>query len=79
VLDKYWQVGGVRYVFFFLSVSSSLSPLLSCPILPSAWDEDILADDTRIEDNILVTKTGYQNLTTVPKDPVEVEGIIRSS
>jgi Xaa-Pro dipeptidase len=41
VLEKYWQVGGVR-----------------------------------IEDNILVTETGYDNLTTVVKDVAGMEKII---
>ncbi|KAF2141476.1 uncharacterized protein K452DRAFT_228765 [Aplosporella prunicola CBS 121167] len=41
VLEKYWEVGGVR-----------------------------------IEDNILVTEDGYENLTDTPKEAAEVEGII---
>jgi Xaa-Pro dipeptidase len=41
VLNKYWDVGGVR-----------------------------------IEDNILITKTGYENLTTAIKDVAEMEKII---
>ncbi|KAH7162114.1 putative Xaa-Pro aminopeptidase [Dactylonectria estremocensis] len=41
VLDKYWDVGGVR-----------------------------------IEDNILITPTGYENLTTVPKEAAELESMI---
>ncbi|KAI8724388.1 putative Xaa-Pro aminopeptidase PEPP [Fusarium sp. LHS14.1] len=42
VLDKYWDVGGVR-----------------------------------IEDNVLVTPTGVDNLTTAIKDPDQLEGMIR--
>ncbi|KAK1756564.1 putative Xaa-Pro aminopeptidase [Echria macrotheca] len=44
VLEKYWDVGGVR-----------------------------------IEDNIVVTKTGSENLTTVVKDPAEMERIIAAN
>ncbi len=44
VLNKYWEVGGVR-----------------------------------IEDNLLITKDGYQNLTTAVKDVDEMEKIIRES
>ncbi|ODA76783.1 hypothetical protein RJ55_07298 [Drechmeria coniospora] len=40
VLDRYWDVGGVR-----------------------------------IEDNILVTETGYENLTTAVKEPAEMEAV----
>ncbi|KAH6668732.1 putative Xaa-Pro aminopeptidase pepP [Halenospora varia] len=44
VLNKYWEVGGVR-----------------------------------IEDNILVTESGYENLTTAVKDVAEMEKIINGS
>ncbi|KAK5989670.1 putative Xaa-Pro aminopeptidase [Cladobotryum mycophilum] len=44
VLEKYWDVGGVR-----------------------------------IEDNILVTETGYENLTTTIKEPAEVEALMAAS
>ncbi|AEO58636.1 hypothetical protein MYCTH_2306107 [Thermothelomyces thermophilus ATCC 42464] len=44
VLEKYWDVGGVR-----------------------------------IEDNLVITKTGAENLTTTLKDPDEVERLISSS
>jgi Xaa-Pro dipeptidase len=44
VLNKYWEVGGVR-----------------------------------IEDNILITKDGFQNLTTAVKDVDEMEKIIHES
>ena len=44
VLNKYWEVGGVR-----------------------------------IEDNLLITKDGFQNLTTAVKDVDEMEKIIRDS
>ncbi|RDW65348.1 hypothetical protein BP5796_10040 [Coleophoma crateriformis] len=44
VLDRYWDVGGVR-----------------------------------IEDNVLITKDGFENLTTVVKDVDEIEKIISSS
>jgi Xaa-Pro dipeptidase len=41
VLEKYWDVGGVR-----------------------------------IEDNVLVTETGYENLTTVIKELSDVEALL---
>jgi Xaa-Pro dipeptidase len=44
LLNKYWEVGGVR-----------------------------------IEDNILITKTGYENLTTAIKDVDEMEKMINES
>ncbi|KIH90522.1 Xaa-Pro dipeptidase [Sporothrix brasiliensis 5110] len=44
VLDKYWDVGGVR-----------------------------------IEDNLVITKTGSDNLTTAPKDPDELLAIINGA
>jgi Xaa-Pro dipeptidase len=44
MLNKYWDVGGVR-----------------------------------IEDNILITKEGHENLTTAIKDVAEMERLINSS
>jgi Xaa-Pro dipeptidase len=44
VLNKYWDVGGVR-----------------------------------IEDNLLITKDGYENLTTAVKDVDEMEKLINGS
>ena len=38
--------------------------------------ENEVADNDRIEDNLLVTETGYENLTTVPKVLEEVELIV---
>lgn len=32
-----------------------------------------------LTDNVLVTENGYENLTTVPKEVAEVEGIISPS
>jgi Xaa-Pro dipeptidase len=33
----------------------------------------------RIEDNVLVTETGYENLTTTPKDPEEIERLVQAA
>jgi Xaa-Pro dipeptidase len=44
VLNRFWEVGGVR-----------------------------------IEDNILITKDGYENLTTAVKDVAEMEKLINGS
>lgn len=33
----------------------------------------------RIEDNVVITETGYINLTSVVKDPDELEKLIASS
>lgn len=44
VLDRYWEVGGVR-----------------------------------IEDNILITKEGYENLTTAVKEVDKMEELINSA
>jgi Xaa-Pro dipeptidase len=44
VLNKFWEVGGVR-----------------------------------IEDNILITKYGYENLTTAVKDVTKMEELINGS
>jgi len=40
---------------------------------------DVLTDQLRIEDNILITKNGTENLTTTIKDPDEMEKLISSS
>ena len=40
---------------------------------------DCLSDSRRIEDNIVITKTGSENLTTTIKDPDEMERIISAS
>ena len=36
----------------------------------------IMADEIRIEDNLVITETGCENLTDAPKDPEELERII---
>lgn len=37
------------------------------------------AEANRIEDNVVITKTGVENLTTVIKDADELEKLISSS
>lgn len=39
---------------------------------------DLLTPD-RIEDNVLVTKSGHENLTTAVKEAAEMESIITSA
>lgn len=68
VLEKYWDVGGVRYVD---------CDLFAC----MGWKGRmlILSLLCRIEDNLVITKDGTYNLTTAPKDPKEMEKIIQQS
>ena len=60
VLNKYWEVGGVR-----IEGKSALE----------FWFVGL----TRGIDNILITKDGYENLTTAVKDVADMEKIINGS
>ncbi|KAK4667736.1 uncharacterized protein QC764_001330 [Podospora pseudoanserina] len=51
------------------------SQYINRPVLDRYWD----VGGVRIEDNIVITKTGTQNLTTAIKDPDEMERLIASS
>lgn len=61
MLDKYWDVGGVR-----------IEGIFSCPI-PSAFLTDSAAD------NILITESGYENLTTTAKEVEDMYKLINGS
>lgn len=49
-----------------------------CPNLQRSMSERC-TDQGRIEDNILITKDGSENLTPTIKDPDELEKIIQAS
>jgi Xaa-Pro dipeptidase len=57
---------------------------LQDPIHSQYIDFDVLnkywsVGGVRIEDNILITKTGYENLTTAVKDVAEMEKLINGA
>ncbi|KMU85521.1 xaa-Pro dipeptidase [Coccidioides immitis H538.4] len=59
-----------------------IEPYLSSPELGKYIDSAVLdkywkVGGVRIEDNLVITQDGYLNLTTVPKDPEEVERIVQ--
>jgi len=41
--------------------------------------DGLVADSCRIEDNIVITKDGSENLTTVVKDADELESLIAAN
>jgi Xaa-Pro dipeptidase len=51
------------------------APYINFDVLNRYWD----VGGVRIEDNILITKDGYENLTTAVKDVDEMESIINGS
>lgn len=61
-----------------------IEPYLRDPVHATHIDAELLkkyweVGGVRIEDNILITKTGYENLTTAIKDVDEMEKIINES
>lgn len=48
---------------------------INLEVLNQYWE----VGGVRIEDNILITKTGYENLTTAVKDVDEMEKLINGS
>ena len=66
VLDRYWKVGGVRIEGMFFLLRSKPHEIMSLGL-------------TRHVDNILVTETGYNNLTTAIKDVDQMTRIIQES
>ncbi|EEP76062.1 hypothetical protein UREG_00910 [Uncinocarpus reesii 1704] len=53
--------------------SPELSKYIDSAVLDKYWK----VGGVRIEDNLVVTQDGFQNLTTVPKDAEEVERIVQ--
>jgi len=51
------------------------SPYISFDVLNKYWD----VGGVRIEDNLLITEKGYENLTTAVKDVAEMEKLINGS
>lgn len=51
------------------------SPYINFEVLNKYWD----VGGIRIEDNILITETGYENLTDTPKSVEEMEAIINGA
>ena len=84
VLEGFWGVGGVRIEGSFLLLL--FLPSLSCFSFTTGqvrfwgcYDEvwrRMLADIVGVLDDVLVTKDGYENLTTAPKGIEEMERII---
>ncbi|MCJ1434932.1 hypothetical protein MMC27_004302 [Xylographa pallens] len=61
-----------------------VEPYLGDPVHQEHIDKEVLerywdVGGVRIEDNVLVTQNGYENLTTAVKDVAEMERIINSS
>lgn len=61
-----------------------IEPYLSDPVHSAFINVDVLnkywdVGGVRIEDNILITKHGYENLTPTPKQIEDLEKIINSS
>lgn len=59
-----------------------LEPYLKNPETSKYFDTNVLekywsVGGVRIEDNVVVTESGHINLTTTPKDPEEVEKLVR--
>ena len=51
------------------------SPYINFEVLTKYWD----VGGIRIEDNLLITETGYENLTDAVKSVDEMEKIINSA
>lgn len=61
-----------------------IEPYLTDPAHSKFIDQDVLKSywavgGVRIEDNILITKDGYENLTTVPKEIEDMEKLINGA
>jgi Xaa-Pro dipeptidase len=65
------QIYFCRFIIDPVLKSSELGKYIDAAVLERYWS----VGGVRIEDNIHITKDGYDNLTTAPKVTAEVEGL----
>lgn len=69
------QVYFCRFIIEPYLKDSTLSKYIDADVLEKYWE----VGGVRIEDNIHITKEGYENLTTAPKTADQVELMINGS